>query len=336
MKVFVSSWTLLALALLYPTVTWSDSELFDANAPALEVELRGPFSAVFDNAGSNEEYPFVVVVDGRETPVKVRARGRSRQRVCEFPPLRLNFAKKTSAGSDFAGQDKLKLVTHCGTKAKDAGNLQDELLAYQLLNHLTPLSYRVRRLEVRYVDTVTPAVDGSVHEAFLIESDKQFAKRHGMKIIEEQGVYLSRVDADQAAMVYVFQYLIGNTDWSLVKADLGDHCCHNIDLFERDGKSFLVPYDYDLAGLVDASYAKPDPSLGIRNVRTRRYRGYCVAGDALERAYDSIVSLQPELLELAASGDDLHSPKRVNYLKRFFDEAQKREKVLARFERRCL
>ena len=89
-------------------------------------------------------------------------------------------------------------------------------------------------------------------------------------------------------LTFVFQYLIGNTDWSLVTADTEEHCCHNIDLFELGGHTLLVPYDFDLAGLVDASYAKPDPEIKIRSVRTRRYRGYCLPAPVLAEALDTV------------------------------------------------
>ncbi len=36
-----------------------------------------------------------------------------------------------------------------------------------------------------------------------------------------------------------------------------------------------IPYDFDLSGLVNAKYAKPDIEMGLKNIRDRRYRGYC-------------------------------------------------------------
>ena len=47
--------------------------------------------------------------------VKLRTRGvyRRRKDICSFAPLRLNFSRKKVNDTEFAGQDKLKLVTHC-------------------------------------------------------------------------------------------------------------------------------------------------------------------------------------------------------------------------------
>ncbi|MGH8195871.1 MAG: hypothetical protein ACREQ8_15960 [Woeseiaceae bacterium] len=139
--------------------------------------------------------------------------------------------------------------------------------------------------------------------------------------------------------MYVFQYLIGNTDWSLVTALTDEFCCHNGDMFEISGKYFLVPYDFDLAGLVDASYAKPDGSLPIRSVRSRLYRGYCTPRAELSAALQRIRERQTAIRELAES---VPAPaprdrtRRLDYLDDFFAKTATEERLLDGFERRCL
>jgi hypothetical protein len=312
--------------------------LFDDDA-VLEATLSGPLSDLIAAGAARNEYPFVLVVDGSEIPVKVRARGNSRLRVCGFPPLRLNFSTEIAAGSLLAGQDKLKLVTHCSDKRRDAGNVFDEYLAYRLFERISHTSYRTRVLRLSYADSSRPAAPTEIRDAFLIESDQGLAKRLGAAMSSVPGVYLSKLDERQAARVYVFQYLVGNTDWSLVAADTDDECCHNIDLFERDGGILPVPYDFDLSGLVNASYAKPDPGLKISSVRVRRYRGYCLSPVALENALLEIQALEADLLQMAAelpaaSDEDRH--RRLNYLGEFFEEAAAGKRLLQRFEKRCL
>ena len=75
----------------------------------------------------------------------------------------------------------------------------------------------------------------------------------------------------------VFEYLIGNTDWdAFKKAADQETCCHNLKVVgQMAGPVFPIPYDFDFAGMVDTRYATPDPSLGMRNVRQRQYRGIC-------------------------------------------------------------
>lgn len=332
----------LAAVLVVTSAVRADG-LFEDHA-ALEVRLAGPLAAVLDAGGSRTEFPFTLTFDGHGIPLEVRTRGNSRLRVCDFPPLRLDFPRKQmaeggSAGSVFAGQDKLKLVTHCSDKERDAGNLYDEYLAYRLFNVISEDSYRVRLLEVEYVDTGDEGAAPQVRDAFLIESEEDFAKRRGATALEAPGVVVSRLDAAQAARLYVFQYLIGNTDWSLVTAEAADTCCHNVDLFARDGRTLPVPYDFDLSGLVHASYARPDPSLRIASVRTRRYRGYCIAPEELAAALDAVVSLETEMLTMAdavpAVGED-DRRKRRDYLSEFFGDAADREALLKQFGKRCL
>jgi hypothetical protein len=326
------------LLLLTIPATASSQALFESNE-LLEAELAGPLAALVNSGEDRPEFPFVITVAGVAVPVDVRLRGNSRLRVCSFPPLRLNFSAKTAAGTLFEGQDKLKLVTHCSEKPKDAGNTLEEYLTYRLFNLLSDDSYRVRPLRIRYTDTDSGGRPGAAHDAFLIESDKAFARRQGVSVLDAPGVYLSRLDERQAARMYVFQYLVGDTDWSLVTADTKDHCCHNVDLFEREGRTVVVPYDFDLAGLVDASYAKPDASLRLRSVKTRRYRGYCLSPDVLAAALDAVVDLRGPVMETAAAVPAANPERmriRLDYLGEFFSKAADREGILREFSKRCL
>lgn len=219
--------------------------------------------------------------------------------MCHFPPLRLNFAVGDTAQSIFEDQDKLKLVTHC--REGDSAQLDalQEYAAYRIFNLISDVSYKVRLLHITYTDT-----DGRLKEntfnryGFLIESASALANRVGGKPAHVTGVSLSSLDSQQAATVYIFQYLIGNTDWSLVTADGDDACCHNGDLFHIGSVAYLVPYDFDLSGLVNARYAQPDPSLRISRVTQRRYRGYCVSSDSLKDALTAIKARRVDILDV--------------------------------------
>jgi hypothetical protein len=305
----------------------------------LEAELAGPLTTLIENMEDREELPFTITAGGVSVPVAVRVRGNSRLRVCSFPPLRLDFEAKDASASVFAGQDKLKLVTHCSDRRRDAGNVYDEYLAYLLYNLVSDYGYRVRLVSIRYADSAGTAGGAGAQQAFLIESDKEFAARHGATTQALPGVVLSKMDEEQAARTFVFEYLIGNTDWSLVTADTEEECCHNIDLFELKGRTLLVPYDFDLAGLVDASYAKPDPALKMRNVRTRRYRGYCVPVPVLADALEAVIGQRDAIMETAAAvpaADADALAERVEYLEEFFTLTSDRERVLKDYEKRCL
>ena len=79
----------------------------------------------------------------------------------------------------------------------------------------------------------------------------------------------NRVDADTMVLMSLFEYMIGNTDMSMYKK-------HNVRLVQTPaGQRFPVPYDFDYAGLVDASYAIPAKHFGLASVRDRLYLGPC-------------------------------------------------------------
>ncbi|MDH3533624.1 MAG: hypothetical protein OEO82_11890, partial [Gammaproteobacteria bacterium] len=117
--------------------------------------------------------------DGKlvELDIGVRTRGRFRRQVenCQFAPLRLNFKTSQAAGTLFANQDKLKLVTHCQNKSpRYQQAVLNEYLAYRIFNMLTDISFRARLLRVTYVDTDTD--NASMDSlAIIVEHQDQLA-----------------------------------------------------------------------------------------------------------------------------------------------------------------
>ena len=81
-------------------------------------------------------------------------------------------------------------------------------------------------------------------------------------------------------LVAVFEYMIGNTDWSVPHY-------HNVKLMrpldKKTSLPLVVPYDFNNSGLVNASYALPQEELGIESVRVRLYRGFPRTLEELER-----------------------------------------------------
>lgn len=215
--------------------------------------------------------------DGSEVtrPVQVRVRGnfRASRRNCNFPPLRLDFPREQMEGTIFEGQNRLKLVTPCND---DSDNYQryifDEYLTYKVLNTLTPFSHRTRLFEITYED-VNGGYGPRTKMAFVLESDDMMAERNGSALRSMPVLDPRAADQRQAIITGVFNYMIGNTDWSAV-------LFHNILVAQtQDGRYVTVPYDFDHSGVVNARYATVDPSLQgrITRVRQRLYRDYCRA-----------------------------------------------------------
>jgi hypothetical protein len=240
----------------------------------------------------------------------------------------------------FEGQQTLKLVTDCRNDNERSANVLEEYAAYRIFNLLSDYSYRVRLLRISYEDPEAgPDAHASPQYGFVIEPRQHLPARTGGEWARVPGVKMSWIEDHQAALVFVFQYLIGNTDWSLVPAEGEDACCHNGDLLKIDSELYLVPYDFDLSGLVNANYAKPDASLRLKNVRQRLYRGYCIDNEALASAIDTVKSKQAEILgvlkELPDYSDKL-AAKSIAYLERFFELAENENTLLNSFEKKCL
>ncbi len=273
--------------------------------------------------------------------VKVRPRGKSRRQLCDFPPLRLNLPKGQVGDTIFAGQDKLKLVTHCaglGKRSRYArAHLGLEYAAYRLLNRISDVSFLVRPLKITYVDQ--RSAREREHFAFVIEHKDRLAVRLGVSVAEVVSIPSSRLDPVVTQRVDLFQYLIGNTDYSLVAGEEGEGCCHNSVAFSQGDGYLPVPYDFDMSGLVNKPEAKPRARLGITSVRTRLYRGYCRDRQYLDAAIEQYVAARPELmaeLERAAELFDLAKSSLMNATKFIDDFYTKTLLQPAQVERRLI
>ena len=216
-------------------------------------------------------------LDGSEVvkPVDTRTRGTFRRDKtnCNFPPLRFDFPRKQMEGTVFEGQNKLKLVTPCNDRRDSFQNyVFDEYLAYRVLNILTPYSFRVRLIEITYVD-IEDDYGTRTKYGFLIEDEERMAERNRATYVEIPELMPTQADGPQSVLVALFNYMVGNLDWDQVKF-------HNVKLIRtEDERLITVPYDFDFVGVVNARYSTPPPGLternGIRRVTQRLFRGFC-------------------------------------------------------------
>ncbi len=214
-------------------------------------------------------YADTSVTGGRRVvPVRARTRGIWRLKNCDFPPVRLNFANKDAKGSLFRDLDEPKLVGYCKGMNNYEQYVLQEYQLYRIYRLLTPVSHRVRLVRMTYVDSATAKVDATKY-AFLVEDPAHVALTAGGKIINVLGATSDDLDGEHATLAYLFQYMIGNTDFSFGGL-------HNAELLALPtGVNLPIAYDFDFAGAIDASYATPDTSLRITRVRDRQYRGFC-------------------------------------------------------------
>lgn len=327
---------LMIVALFTFSVQGHAESLFESDE-TLVVELGGPLNSVIKKKDVEQEYPFVLKVNGEELPVRLSARGNSRKGLCVFPPILIQFGNDIPEQSVFSGQDDLKLVTHCYASEKAQADTLKEFAAYRFFSLMTEAAYRVRLLQIDYRDT--EGKRDARRYGFLIESTSELAKRLDGNRVRPAAISRRALNDEQEGLVYVFQYLIGNTDWSMVSPDDSDECCHNGKLIEKNQQLLYIPYDFDLSGLVNANYAHPDPSFNIKRVTQRLYRGFCLNPEVLSVALTTAKSHRDGFAKIIGGLPAMSEGKRkkaLRFLDRFFDEANDEDQLLKSFEKRCL
>ncbi len=281
--------------------------------------------------------------DGSEQvlDLKIRTRGQYRRDKthCDFPPIRLNFRKKQVAGTVLEGQDKLKLVTHCRNREpKFTQYVLREYLVYRLLNALTDISFGVRLMQITYIDTESSGRMTKL--GFVIEDDDDVAQRNGMQTVKTGDISYEDLEAGQQNLIHVFQYMIGNTEYSLVRAEPDKNCCHNTDLLSTTGNSPLTPlaYDFDFAGLVNAPYAEPNPKYNLRAVRQRLYKGRCENNELLQETIQRFHDRKDLIFAIVDEFGLLNSRSRryvTRYLNTFFENTAQPSFIQAELAGKC-
>jgi hypothetical protein len=255
--------------------------------------------------------------------IRIRARGNFRKAQCYMPSLMLNFHNETSPR--LSQLDKLKMVSGCGTSSRDEILVLKEYLAYKMYNAVTPLSFRVRLMRVSFEDT-----QGKIKKyttwGFFIEDVDAMAKRNKTKEFEfatEQ----KRTEQERMTLVALFQYLIGNTDWSVPNF-------HNIKLVTPRGDSLApplaVPYDFDFAGMVDAGYASPSEIMGTESVKERVFRGFPRPLEEINKAITTLVEKKDAMYKLINEFELLSASARrdiIKYLDEFYDTVKNKRDV---------
>ena len=275
-----------------------------------------------------------------ELDVGVRARGLFRRNpdVCLFPPLRLKFKKSQVKNTLFAGQDKLKLVTHCRPRSFAYEQaVISEYLAYRILNLLSDTSFRVRLLRIEYANTDGDASVSSY--GFFIEHKDRLGKRIGLPPLDIIATSVASLEPEYLNLSSVFQYLIGNTDFAQTSGPEGEECCHNHVLFGAEGSLYYsIPYDFDMAGMVGAPHAIPNSKLRLSDVKERLYRGRCVNNELLSQTFRKVVDARPEIEAIVTDQEELASSTRRDillYFRKFFKTISSERAVNRHFVKRC-
>jgi hypothetical protein len=256
--------------------------------------------------------------------LRVRTRGIWRRANCDYPPIHLRFSDSAARGTLFRGLHRGKLVVPCrGPDNYDQLILQ-EYAAYRVLQLLTPASLETRLLRLTYEDEKGRGRPLTRY-AFVTEEPDRLAERlHGF-VVTGGAPGVRDLSTYQAALLGVFQYFIGNTDWSMPAR-------HNIAVLVAEDSSYAVPFDFDWTGVVDAPYATPPRVLPIRTVRERLWRGRCQSAAELEPILTRFEALRDTITALYRAIPGLE-PRSIERTMRYYDEFYRAIADRARFVR---
>jgi hypothetical protein len=255
------------------TISSSGTGLFNSDE-ILDITLKGNIRELIKNRTGEAKYFPVILTYKNEAgsdasiPITVKTRGHFRKQSgnCTYPPLLLKFSgKDKNPSSFFPDNSSLKLVMPC----RGEEFILHEWLVYKLYNLVTPESFRARLVKVNLEDDNNKKMPSPFY-GIILEPENQMANRNKDVIIKKK-IKPQETMREPFLKMATFEYLIGNTDWSV-------QYLQNIKLIASDSNSVpeCVPYDFDLAGIVNSPYAQPAEELKMSSVRERRYRGFCI------------------------------------------------------------
>jgi hypothetical protein len=311
--------------------------LFDSDS-VLKIKLSGNIKELLNDRSEKPKYHPIEVSYVKEdnTQVSIKAQAKTRghfrklRENCSYPPLQLRFMETDSLKhSVFAQQQKLKLVMPC----KDDGYVIREWLVYKLYNLVTSKCFKARLVLVSLSNnkskkTITPFY------GILLEEEGQMAARNNDSIIGLLKLSPEQTETNAFLKMAAFQYMIGNTDWSV-------QYLQNIKLIAAAGdrSPTAVPYDFDHAGIVSAPYAEPAEELAMISVRERRYRGYCVADmkafDPVIAFYNSIKKDVYDVYNNCSLLDAKYLKATIKYLDEFYETINDPELAKEAFNYPC-
>lgn len=308
------------------------STIFDLmhHDDVVKMELEFDIYELLSNR-RNEEYQDVTLTFKDERGKKqvwkaeARVRGRFRRRVCAFPPIKVKFDKDDLKANNLKKHNELKLVTHCLDDKEGKQNLLREYLAYKLYEQISPYHYRAQLVKIKYTDSVSG--ESLKTYGIMLEDEKELAARYDTDLCESCfSLTKDSMDLENFYHLSLFQYMIGNADWSIPML-------RNVKMLrdEETGIFYAAPYDFDFTGLVNASYAVPDPTLKIKTVRERIFLSAVDSMKELQPAIKYFLEKKPEIMYTI---EDFRFLKKVDreeimaYINSFYRQIERGEPVL--------
>lgn len=251
--------------------------------------------------------------------INIKARGNYRRLYCYYLPLWFKISEDVSQGTVFAEDKKLKLVFPCLKSSRSNDHVIKEFLAYKIYELVSPYHFETKMISIKLNENKDNKLLSHNLIGFFIQDDKKLAALNEGKLIKRR-IHPNAQDPINSTRNDLFQYMIGNTDYSLAYQ-------HNEKLFFIDGKIVSVPYDFDMSGMVNASYAVvskiQNKTLPISKVSIRLYRGFDREEKVMQAVRQEYLNNESEIYKIVDQYEPyFQDPKEFkevrNYLKGFF------------------
>jgi len=245
--------------------------------------------------------------------LRIRARGNFRRSECYFPPIKMKIKKDQYKETLFDGNKSMKLVLPCKLEPENNDNILQEFIAYKIYEQISPYHFKTRRVDIDFNEIRGKRTKNFKLKGFLIEDDKRVAKRHEGKVFER---YIHPMTMQHLTSVQnaFFQYLLGNTDFSVAYQ-------HNGKLLYVDKKIIPLPYDFDMTGWVNPSYATVNSTLGISSVQDRVYRGFKRDQEYFDQVREQFIDKKSQLMQIVSSFEnEFSNPKEYENMFDFMED----------------
>ena len=248
--------------------------------------------------------------------VELRVRGYFRRERCYFPPIKVKISKSAAKNTLFEGNKRLKLVLPCSPQKSMNDYIVKEYMAYKLYEIITPYHFITRISSIAFTETKGNKTKTYDLKGIFVEDDKKIAKRFGGRILDRSSHPASQ-DALASVRNAFFQFMIGNNDFST-------YAPHNQKLMQVDRKIVPIPYDFDLSGLVNASYAvvsviNDEPLTS--SVTKRLYRGFERDLNIIQQVRQEFIDNKTRFLEAVDSTEQFFdNPKQFSIAKKFLSD----------------
>lgn len=305
----------------------------------LEISLRFDLTTYF-NTKPKEDYLKANITfhisnnDSINRNIRLRTRGVFRNKYCSFSPIELNFKKTDFGYSDLNRISKLKLVPECRSGSENKNYVLREYLIYKLFNVLTDTCFRVRLLEVNYIDTKKKRKPIRQY-GFFIEPIEMVTARTNTIQVDSRTLSLKSIVPESMDRLAIFNYMIGNFDWSVQGQ-------HNVKVIKTRNDTVQLgvafPYDFDWSGLVNAAYAVPDETIGVKSVKERIFLGPCRSKEVYQKELEIFSERKKEFYNVISEFPYLNQKAKkdiTSYLDEFFDQLTGKREVIDNFLNTC-